>query len=94
MKKTAEELEREFGVTAEQIEEWDAAFTRGEMIGEPVGEIIVGRPLLFGEEMKVVTYKDTASKIAEMDDRAASLDLSRSDYLRGLVRRDLASATA
>ncbi len=92
--KSAKELEDMFGVTAEQIEEWSAACERGEYPGEPVGEIIVGRPLLFGEEMKVVTYKDTASKIAEMDDRAASLDLSRSDYLRGLVRRDLASATA
>lgn len=94
MKKTDKELEEEFGVTAEQLEEWDAAFARGEMIGEPVGDVIVGRPLLFGEEMKVVTYKDTASKIAEMDKRAASLELSRSDYLRGLVRKDLASASA
>lgn len=79
-------------VTDEQLEEWADACERGEYPGKPTGEILVGRPLMFGEEMKPVTFKETATKIAAINARAAELDLSRSDYLRMLVDRDLASA--
>ena len=79
-------------VTEEQLDEWAEACERGEYPGKPTGEIMVGRPLMFGEEMKPVTFKETASKIAAINARAAELDMSRSDYLRFLVDRDLASA--
>jgi len=78
-------------VTEEQLDEWAEACERGEYPGKPTGEIMVGRPLMFGEEMKPVTFKETASKIAAINARAAELDMSRSDYLRFLVDRDLAS---
>jgi hypothetical protein len=68
------------------------ACERGEYPGKPIGEILKGRPLLFGEELKPVTFKETEGKIAAIDQRAASLDLSRSDYLRFLVDDDLATA--
>ena len=87
--KDSKELEALFGVSAEQIVEWDDMAVRGELPGDPSGEIIVGRPLKFGEELKSVTYKDTVQRIKAMDKRAASMGLSRSDYLRYLVRRDL-----
>jgi hypothetical protein len=63
-------------------------FERGEW---PDGKtrILRGRPLMLGEELKSITYKDTVSEIAAMDERAASLAMSRSDYLRHLVRQDL-----
>ena len=86
------EINERFGVTEEQLDEWAEACERGEYPGKPTGEIIVGRPLMFGEEMKPVTFKETTTKIAAMNARAADLDLSRSDYLRMLVDRDLASA--
>lgn len=87
-----EEINKKFGVTDEQIEEWAEACERGEYPGKPTGEILVGRPLMFGEEMKPVTFKETTSKIAQINARAADLDMSRSDYLRFLVDKDLASA--
>lgn len=87
-----EELEDYFGVTCEQIEEWDDMLVRGEIPGEPVGDVIVGRPLKFGEALKVVGFKDTEGKIEAMDKRADSLGMKRSDYLRWLVDRDLAAA--
>lgn len=86
-----EEINKKFDVTEEQLDEWAEACERGEYPGEPTGEIVVGRPLLFGEEMKPVTFKATASKIAAINARAAELDMSRSDYLRFLVDKDLAS---
>ena len=68
------------------------ACERGEYPGKPTGEITVGRPLMFGEEMKPVTFKETETKIAAINARAAELNLSRSDYLHQLVDRDLANA--
>lgn len=92
MKKSAKELEDLFGVTAEQIEEWDEMMVGGELPGEPVGEVMVGRPLLFGVELKSVGFKETEEKIVAIDRRADSLGMKRSDYLRWLVDKDLASA--
>ena len=87
------EINKRFGVTDEQIEEWAEACERGEYPGKPTGEIIVGRPLKFGEEMKPVTFKETESKVVAINARAADLDMSRSDYLRWLVDQDLRTAS-
>ena len=81
-------------ITDEQLDAWAEACERGEYPGEPTGEIIVGRPLMFGEEMNPVTFKMPLAKIRAVNDRAAELDLSRSDYLRMLVDADLAKASA
>lgn len=88
-------INERFGVTEEQLDEWAEACERGEYPGESTGEIVVGRPLKFGEELTPITFKETAAKIAAINARAAELDLSRSDYLRWLVDQDLeAAATA
>jgi len=87
-----EELEKLFGVTSAQINEWSDAIERGEYPGTPKGKILVGRPLLFGHELKPVTFKETLTKISAIDARAESLDMSRSDYLRYLVDSDLAAS--
>lgn len=84
------QLEEKYGVTARQIAEWSKAAERGEYPGSPKGEIVVGRPFLFGEELRPVTFKEPRAKIAAIDARAKSQGISRSDYLRGLVDKDLA----
>ncbi|MEI3376359.1 MAG: hypothetical protein V8R08_00715 [Coriobacteriales bacterium] len=89
---TAEELEEMFDITAERIEELDDMLVRGEVPGEPVGEVIYGRPLKFGEPLQTITFKDTEQHIHAMDARADELGFKRSDYLRWLVSQDLAAA--
>ena len=84
------QLEKKYGVTDCQIAKWSKAAERGEYPGVPQGEIIVGRPLLFGEELKPVTFKEPKTRIIAIDARAKSLNMSRSDYLRSLVDKDLA----
>ena len=54
--KTAKELEEMFGVTAEQLDEWEKEAAQGILPGEQVGEIIVGRPLKFGEPLQFVGF--------------------------------------
>ena len=51
-----------------------------------------GRPLKFGEHLRLVGFKETEQKIERMDKRADSLGMKRSDYLRWLVDKDLAAA--
>ena len=68
--KTDKEIEEMFGLTREDIEELAAPWEAGEIPGVPVGEVIVGRPLKFGEHLKLVGFKETEQKIERMDKRA------------------------
>jgi hypothetical protein len=81
-----------FGVSSEEIERLAAPWEAGEVVGKPSGEIIVGRPLKFGEELRPIGFKETAHKIDAIDRRAAALGMKRSDYLRWVVDKDLATA--
>ncbi|MDR1184948.1 MAG: hypothetical protein LBK67_09135 [Coriobacteriales bacterium] len=89
MKKTTRESEKMFGVSTKQLDEWEAACTRGELPGRSVSEVIVGRPLRFGEPLRPIGFKEPESKIAAIDRRAERLGMKRSDYLRYLVDKDL-----
>ena len=87
--KTAEELEKLFGVTAGEIKKLAAPWEADEVAGVPVGKIIVGRPLKFGEELRPIGFKETKLKIDAIDERASFLGMKRSDYLRWVVDKDL-----
>lgn len=86
------ELQERFGLSSQKLAAWEADASRGVFHGEPRGEVVAGRPLKFGEEMAQVGFKETVSKIEAINRRASALGMSRSDYLRQLVDRDLASA--
>lgn len=75
----------------EQFEALAEMFERGEW---PSGEtrIVRGRPLKLGEELASVTFKIPRRELTEVDARAKDEGISRSDYLRRLVDRDLALA--
>lgn len=82
----------EFGVTDEQLEAWEADAAKGIFHGEPRGEVVVGRPLLFGEPMQQVGFKEPLRKVEAIEARAKQLGMRRSDYLRYLVDEDLKAA--
>ncbi|MBR2835637.1 MAG: hypothetical protein IKE43_08030 [Coriobacteriales bacterium] len=86
---TSQEIEEQFGITADQLDMWESDVCNGIFHGEPRGEVIVGRPLLFGQEMKQVGFKEPISIINAIDKRANQLGMRRSDYLRYLVEEDL-----
>ena len=86
------ELEELFGISYERIVEIDELACQGIPPGEPAGPVIYfGRPPLYDETMVTVSFKAPPQKIAELDQRAKSLGMGRSQYLRALIDRDLAS---
>ncbi|MDO4849446.1 MAG: toxin-antitoxin system antitoxin subunit [Coriobacteriia bacterium] len=91
---SAEEIEERFGVTAEQLEQWEEDACKAIFHGEPSGPVVTGpgRPMMFGEEMRQVGFKEPLSRVALIDARAEQLGLRRSDYLRDLVEKDLAAS--
>ena len=89
--KNTKDLEKKFGISSERISEIDEMMTRGEMPGIQAGPVVMGRPRIFGEHMRTIAFKETDSKVEEIDRRAKRLGMKRSDYLRALVDRDLAS---
>lgn len=86
------EIEKRFGISGQQLEEWDQGAAAGEVPGEPAGEVVMGRPLLFGQKMRQVGFKEPLSKVEAIDKRAAQLGMRRSEYLRHLVDKDLKRA--
>ncbi len=91
---TAKEVEEQFGLSEERLDQLEADATAGIFHGEPVGPVIYGpgRPLMFDEEMKQVGFKEPPRVIALIDARAAELGMKRSEYLRHLVAEDLKQA--
>lgn len=88
-----EEVEQRFGLSSEQIDQLERDATSGILHGEPEGEIVRGRPFLFGEEMRQVGFKEPLFKVEAIDRRAEQLGMRRSEYLRLLVDEDLGRAT-
>ena len=76
----------------EMIEQIAAAFERGEWPGIE-SRIAQGRPLKFNEELQSVTFKVPVRKLAAIDQRAAERGISRSDYLRNLLDRDIVASS-
>ncbi len=88
-----EKLKREYGLSDAELVDLEASADAYDEGVWPEGVVsVMGRPKLFGERMISVTYRDTESEVRLMDARASSLGMSRSMYLRSLVRRDLAHA--
>lgn len=85
-----EKLNELLGMTEEELDEMAKPFEEGTWDPSQFGEIRAGRPSLFDEPMRPVTFKEPQSVIKAIDSRAAERGLSRSDYLRDLVAKDLA----
>ena len=89
MTKSNADILKQFGVTKEQLDRLEKDASQGVLHGAPRGEVVVGRPPLFGERMRQVGFKEPEPKIVAIDKRAKQLGMQRSDYLRFLVDQDL-----
>ena len=62
---TAEEIEERFSISQAQVEEWSAAWERGELPGEPVGEVTYGRPPVSYTPLDVYKRQVVAAAVDE-----------------------------
>ena len=67
---TASEVKERFGLDANQVDSMERDAAAGILHGEPHGDVVRGRPFLFGEEMRQVGFKEPASKVEAIDRRA------------------------
>lgn len=86
---SSKEVENIYGLTRQQLDALEDDASKGILHGKPRGKVLVGRPLMFDEEMKQVGFKEPIKKIKAIDKRAHQLGLRRSEYLRRLVDEDL-----
>ena len=91
MTMSTSEIEKKYCINTAKLDEIDERASRGELPGEP-GTVSAGRPLKVGTALRMVGYKEVPETVEAIDRRAGSLGMTRSDYLRDLVRKDLASA--
>ena len=87
-----EELSALVGLTEDEMDAVGAEYENDTWDASALGTPRPGRPTLYEAPMRSVTFKEAAPTVAAMDARAASLRVSRSDYIRGLIERDLAQA--
>lgn len=85
---TSKELEEKYGMAVAELDALSKDAENGIFHGE-VREVVVGRPLMFGEQMKQVGFKEPVRKVQAIEARAEQLGMKRSDYLRYLVDEDL-----
>jgi hypothetical protein len=75
-------------VTDATLDEWADAFERGEW---PKGKtVVLGRPSIADEEVRLVTFRLPVSKVVELDQKAAQQGFTRSEGLRAAVDEYLA----
>lgn len=77
--------EAEMDARAQEYETdaWDAALFK---------KVPVGRPSLADCETKTLTFKIPVSTLNEVESKANRLGVSRSEYLRALINKDLHSS--
>lgn len=80
---------REGGVlTDRDIKEIAERLERGELPGK-WGRILVGRPRISSEQLKLIGVKVPESAVRAFDEKAARNGQTRSQRLRQLIERDL-----
>ena len=70
----------------QMAEEWESGKWEGSLY-----DVKVGRPREFDEELRSVTFRLPASRLAALEAAAARTGRSRSDLLRDAVDRELLS---
>ena len=80
-------------LTDQDIEEIAERLEREELPGK-WGRILVGRPRISSEQLKLIGVKVPVSKVRAFDEKAARNGQTRSQRLRQLIERDLEEDSA
>ena len=79
-------------MTEAEMDALGNAFENDEWDADSFEKVFVGRPSLGEGETKTMTFKIPASMLFRVESRASDLGVTRSQYLRDLIDRDLSIA--
>ena len=88
-----EEMDELLGMTEDEMDSIAVEYESDTWDSSHLGKVSAGRPSLYDAPMRSVTFKEAEPIIVKIDERAASLKMTRSEYIRSLIDKDLASAT-
>lgn len=84
-----EELNRRFGVTDAELDEWARPFEDGTWDGV-VTDVRMGRPKLFDEDMQTVSFRLPLSRQEAVEAACKERGMSKSEFFRQAIDRFLA----
>ena len=79
-----DQMNAAFGVTDEQLDSLAADYDSGDWKGR-LGPVVQGRPRLYEEEMRTVSFRIPASRLQAIDAHAERNGKSRSEFLRQAI---------
>lgn len=89
-----EEMNKALGMSEEELDRAALEYETDTWDASALGKPAPGRPAVFDAPMGTISFKEEVPKIEHIDARAAELGMTRSDYMRRLVDRDLAASKA
>jgi hypothetical protein len=85
-------LNEAFGVTDEQLDAEAKEYEDGTW-DAPLGKVVMGRPSIANEEIRLITVRLPLSKVLALEKRATTTGTTRSQVLRDAVDEYLTSAS-
>ncbi|WP_454933680.1 ribbon-helix-helix domain-containing protein [Actinomyces oris] len=79
-----DQMNAAFGVTDEQLDSLAADYEAGDWKGR-LGPAVQGRPRLYEEEMRTISFRIPASRLQAIDAHAERNGKSRSEFLRQAI---------
>ena len=83
------ELHEKFGVTAEELDMMAAEYESDDWSRMQFGEVIQGRPRPCDEELKTITLRVPACRVAAMQRAAEREGITRSEFVRKAIDNEL-----
>ncbi len=84
-----EEINRRLGLSEAQMDEIGEKYEQDAWESGTFEKVFVGRPPLGEGKTKTMTFKIPAETLFEIDNRAGCLGITRSQYVRDLIDKDL-----
>ena len=79
-----DQMNAAFGVTDEQLDSLAADYEAGDWKGR-LGPVVQGRPRLYEEERRTISFRIPASRLQAIDAHAERHGKSRSEFLRQAI---------
>jgi hypothetical protein len=89
-----DELNAKFGVTEDQLEAWAAEYDNETFNANDLGAATLGRPKIYNEDLETVSFRLPLSRIDAVEQTSKRLGISKSDFFRRAIDRELAAAVS